>query len=62
MAKNTLETRKKKESYEIRKDDEIILYFRKDVFPRWFIRSFWIMIGSILTGVVSYLVRILTQL
>lgn len=61
MASNTLETRKKRDSYELRRNDEIIFYFRKDIFPRWLGRLLWTLGGAvvtILTMLVPYLIKI----
>lgn len=58
MASNTLETRKKRDSYELRRNDEIIFYFRKDAFPRWLGRLLWTLGGAIITIIIPYLIKI----
>lgn len=56
MASNKLETRRKKDSYEVRRNDEIVLYFRKDVFPRWCIRLVWTAVGIAITKLTPLLI------
>jgi hypothetical protein len=46
---NSLETRRIKDSYEIRRNNEIVFYFRKDVVPRWLGRLFWTLGGAVVT-------------
>jgi hypothetical protein len=55
MASSNLESKKKKNSYEVRRNGEIILYFRKDAFPNWFARLIWLIVGTIGAAIISYL-------
>lgn len=54
MSDNKLESRRKKDSYEIVRNGELIFYFRKDAFPTWFIRAVYAVGGGIV-AIFSYL-------
>lgn len=58
MITKTLENRRKKDSYEIIRNGEIIFYYRKDVFPRWLLRLLWTLSVAVVTATVSHLIKI----
>ena len=54
MSGNKLESRRRKDSYEIIRNGELIFYFRKDAVPPWFIRTVYAVSGGLIT-MFSYL-------